>query len=75
MDHDQLLKTAVESLAGRQVQAWEPLTSSPRNVVVRATLDTGDSIIVKAPTPAGLGGMRERAALQAIMSSGTAGSR
>jgi len=73
MDHDHLLKAGVESLSGHRVQAWERLTSSRRNVVVRATLDTGDSIIVKAPTPAGLAGARERAALQVLGGLGVPG--
>jgi len=73
MDHDQLLRSGVESLSGHRVQAWERLKSSPRNVVVRATLDTGDSIIVKAPTPTGLGGVRERAALQVLDALGVPG--
>lgn len=73
MDPDHLLKTGVESLSGRRVQAWERLTSSPRNVVARATLETGDSVIVKAPTSAGLGGVRERAALQVLGALGVPG--
>jgi hypothetical protein len=57
------LQPAVEALTGRPVQQWEPLKSSGRNVVARATLAGLGPVIVKAPKSPNV---RERAALQVL---------